>query len=124
MRNLENISRDVVCASIELYLRNEDDAATEALLHRIVDTSIPASIEQIAKDYDQPVKRMEEILEAQGWSWKGFVNPEYLKNRYCAVGANSEMRITPLGRIKLLLNLKEDGMVPVIAEEEVFAWTN
>lgn len=118
MRNLETISKDVLFASIELYLKNEDDAAIDALLHRIIDNPTPSTIEQVAKDYDQPAERMEEILEAQGWSWKGFINPEYLQFHYCVIGTDSKMRITPLGRIKLLLDLKEDGMLPVMKDKE------
>lgn len=118
MKNLEAISKDMLKASIDLFLKAEDEEAIFSLLHRITDNPAPVGIGQIAKDYDQSPFVMEEMLEAMEWTYHDFINPINLARGLCVVDKNGNMKITPAGRIKLLLDFTKDGFLPVLKEHK------
>ena len=118
MKNLDTISQEMLKASIDLYLKAEDEEAIFSLLHRITENPVPVGIGQIAKDYDQSPFVMEEMLDAMEWTDHGFVNPEHLAQGLCVVDRKGQLRITPAGRIKLLLDFMKEGFLPVIKEHE------
>lgn len=118
MKNLDTISQEMLKASIDLFLKAEDEEAIFSLLHRITENPIPVGIIQIAKDYDQSPFVMEEMLDAMEWTDHGFVNPTHLAQGLCVVDKKGQLRITPAGRIKLLLDFMKDGFLPVVKENK------